>query len=94
MWPLGGGDNASRQNQAGPAAPLAGEGGWGKEELTMARFWSELGPRSCLWGGVAESGGGRRWSGFSGEMATTTEQSLVVEAHVDAKGAFGVFGWH
>jgi hypothetical protein len=43
---------------------------------------------------VAESGGGRRWSGFSGEMATTTEQSLVVEAHVDAKGAFGVFGWH
>jgi hypothetical protein len=40
---LGGGDGAARWNLAGSVAPLAGEGGRGKEELTMARFGPELG---------------------------------------------------
>jgi hypothetical protein len=56
----------------------------------MAWFGLELGPRKLpvSWGGDGCC------SGFLGETTTTTEQLLVVEAHVDAKGGFGVFGWH
>jgi hypothetical protein len=54
--------------------------------------WS-WGLQSCQWGGAVESGGGCRWSSFSDETATTTEQLMVVGAHMDARGGSRVFVW-
>jgi hypothetical protein len=81
------------QNSGTSLVFQAGEGSWGEEELTTARFGSKLGLQGRWWGGVAESCGFGRWSGFSGETTTTTEQLMVVGAHVDARGGSGVFGW-
>jgi hypothetical protein len=84
---------AARRNWATPVAPLAGEGVRKDEGLTMARIVAEDGAVRPPARGAAESGGGSRLMSGSGATATTTEQALVVEAHVDAKGGSGIFGW-